>query len=459
MTILQFANNALSALASPITSADTTIYLQAGTGSLFPTPTSGQVFLATIYNSSSTSYEIVLVTARSGDTVTVVRAQENTTAQTWLTGNSFGMYPTKGTMENNIQIDQLQLGTYTFGVAGGTANALTSQITSNLTVIPDGFLFVLKSTNLNTGAATLQLTMGSTILPPAPIVKGNGVALEAGNIAGFGYPLLLLYSASNGFFILQNPSAPSAYSASYLVVGGGGGANGGTGGGGAGGVVFNASAVFVPSTTYNIIVGAGGSYSTGSNSVLPTLATALGGGFGAGNGSSGGSGGSGGGGGSGGSGTSGQGFNGGSSTGSPTALGGGGGATANGGNGGNNGSSTPQGSGGGGGAGVQITIGLTTPYYGGGGGGCGSDASAGYGGGGGGIGGGGNGSDGNSGYGNGTNGTANTGGGSGGRNTGVGGSGVVIIWYTGAQRGTGGTVTTSGTFTIHTFTTSGIYTA
>jgi hypothetical protein len=40
-----------------------------------------------------------------------------------------------------------------------------------------------------------------------------------------------------------------------------------------------------------------------------------------------------------------------------------------------------------------------------------------------------------------------------------GGSGVVVIRYLGTQRGTGGTVTSSGGYTIHTFTTSGTFTA
>jgi hypothetical protein len=42
---------------------------------------------------------------------------------------------------------------------------------------------------------------------------------------------------------------------------------------------------------------------------------------------------------------------------------------------------------------------------------------------------------------------------------GNGGSGIVIISYPGIQRGTGGTVTTSAGFTIHTFTTSGTFIA
>lgn len=43
--------------------------------------------------------------------------------------------------------------------------------------------------------------------------------------------------------------------------------------------------------------------------------------------------------------------------------------------------------------------------------------------------------------------------------SGAGGSGVVIIRYAGPQRGTGGTVTSSGGYTIHTFTSSGTFTA
>jgi len=59
-------------------------------------------------------------------------------------------------------------------------------------------------------------------------------------------------------------------------------------------------------------------------------------------------------------------------------------------------------------------------------------------------------------------GTANRGGGGGGgasASGAAGGSGIVIIRYAGAQRGTGGTVTSSGGFTYHTFTSSGTYTA
>jgi hypothetical protein len=42
---------------------------------------------------------------------------------------------------------------------------------------------------------------------------------------------------------------------------------------------------------------------------------------------------------------------------------------------------------------------------------------------------------------------------------GAGGSGLVILRYLGAQRGSGGNVTSSGGFTYHTFTSSGSFIA
>lgn len=255
------------------------------------------------------------------------------------------------------------------------------------------------------------------------------------------------------------------YSADYLVVAGGGGGGGynNGGGGGAGGQLSGITS-FNSGSSYSITVGAGGAGgntstgkgATGSNSVISTLLTAFGGGGGGGfDGSGGGttglSGGSGGGGGlpsaAGGSGTSGQGNAGGTAV--ALAAGGGGGSTAV----GANGVTT---TGGAGGAGTANSISGSSVTYGGGGGGSGQTA-----GGAGGSGGGGAGNVASSGV----SGTANTGGGGGGvyggasNSGGAGGSGIVVISYAGAQRGTGGTVTSSGGNTIHTFTSSGTYTA
>jgi hypothetical protein len=258
-------------------------------------------------------------------------------------------------------------------------------------------------------------------------------------------------------------NSPS-YSVDYLVVAGGGG-GGAYGGGGAGGYISGSESV-TAGNTRSITVGAGGaantSYETdgadGQSSSYAAQST-VGGGGGARNASSGGttgrSGGSGGGGGygtAGGAGTSGQGSAGGSGNNdgfNSFSGGGGGGKNAVGANAG----ATVGGNGGAGLAWLNGTV------YGGGGGGVAwrSADTKGTGG----AGGGGNGgtwaSSTTSEVQGGSAGSANTGGGGGARY--AGGSGVVIVRYAGAQRGTGGTVTSSGGYTYHTFTSSGTFTA
>jgi hypothetical protein len=258
-------------------------------------------------------------------------------------------------------------------------------------------------------------------------------------------------------------SNPAGYSVSYLVVaGGGGGGYSIAGGGGAGGLLTGTSSLSA-GTAYTITIGGGGAGATtgaagvsGSSSSLGAISTAIGGGGGGSNGAAGANGSSGGGGNylspyqSGGTGTSGQGFAGGTGqNGSPASGGGGGGTSAVGANG-----NTVTG--GAGGAGTANSISGTSVTYGGGGGGGGHLTALG------GAGGAGGGGAGGSGVG-GVAATANTGGGGGGGgvslNGGAGGSGIVIISYLGSQRGTGGTVTSSGGYTIHTFTSSGTYNA
>jgi hypothetical protein len=74
---IKLKNNAVSTLAVAIIETDVGLVVASGEGSKFPTLSAGDYFYATI-SSSSTFYEIVKVTARSGDSMTIVRAQEGT---------------------------------------------------------------------------------------------------------------------------------------------------------------------------------------------------------------------------------------------------------------------------------------------------------------------------------------------------------------------------------------------
>lgn len=264
-------------------------------------------------------------------------------------------------------------------------------------------------------------------------------------------------------------SVASGYTVEYLVVGGGGAGgsssvNSSTGGGGAGGYIAG-TFVTLPSLSYPVVVGAGGtgvlnsSGNDGGSSFAFSI-TALGGG--------------GGGGGTSNTATS-PGRPGGSGGGSLQPQGPGAGTLGQGNSGGTGNPNSPSwGGGGGGGAGAAGTSGTPTNagpggvgrqwsngnFYAGGGGGA---TYNGHIGGAGGQGGGGAGGSTSAG----TAGTANTGGGGGaasypGSTYGAGangGSGVVIIRYPGNQRGTGGVVTSAGGFTIHTFTSSGTFTS
>ena len=273
-----------------------------------------------------------------------------------------------------------------------------------------------------------------------------------------------------------NPKNYNLTEVEVLVVAGGGA--GSQGGGGAGGVIYNQNFAVTPGYALTVTVGGGGATTTqanaanGGNSIFGIL-TAIGGGRGSSfpndNASTGGSGG-------GGSaditaavrrtGTSGQGFSGGIST--RAGYGGcGGGGGAGGAGKDSNQTQSNSGNGGDGGIGLQFpqfsTIGGSpSGWFGGGGAGGGNtNGETGLIQGLGGFGGGGNGTTVDSQ--NGFDAVNNTGGGGGGCDCeatkgGNGGSGIVIVRYQGPQKAIGGTVTSVGGDTIHTFTTSSTFT-
>jgi hypothetical protein len=251
-----------------------------------------------------------------------------------------------------------------------------------------------------------------------------------------------------------NQLQPAPYLVDILIVAGGGGGGGssgdgvaGGGGAGAGGYLYYTNQLLTVSTALTITVGAGGSRGSqgnvggqGGSSSVTGYTTAVGGGAGRdaddnnvsiSNGGSGG-GASGSSGGVAGSGTSGQGNGGGTKNDSNAGsfAGGGGGGI------GSAGSGRTRGTG----ASNSISGSSVTYAEGGYGQGTSNFINAGV--------------DGTANRGFGGNGAFN-----GSASGGAGGSGVVIISYAGSQKGTGGTVTSVGGNTIHTFTTSGTYTA
>lgn len=106
---VKLANNAVAILAANLSPSDTSIALNPGAGDLFPTLGPGDWFPATIIKSTGED-EIVRVTARSGDVLTVVRAQEGKIARSFNAGDRVELRLTAGVIEGlNSQIADLIL--------------------------------------------------------------------------------------------------------------------------------------------------------------------------------------------------------------------------------------------------------------------------------------------------------------------------------------------------------------
>lgn len=101
---VKFSNNASATLASAIVSGSTTIALASGQGALFPTLTGSAFFYATLVDSSN-NIEIVKITARTGDSLTVTRAQGGTSARSFSAGDKCELRVVAGALEEFFQRD------------------------------------------------------------------------------------------------------------------------------------------------------------------------------------------------------------------------------------------------------------------------------------------------------------------------------------------------------------------
>lgn len=100
---IKVANNAFATLAAGISNSDTSITVSTGQGARFPALGAGDYFYATLINTSN-QLEIVECTARSGDVLTVVRAQESTAARAYDVGDRIEIRITAATFEDATAI-------------------------------------------------------------------------------------------------------------------------------------------------------------------------------------------------------------------------------------------------------------------------------------------------------------------------------------------------------------------
>lgn len=171
MSLFVFSNNASSLLASGINNSQTTATVQAGQGALFPTISAGQIAAVTLEDVSG-DIEVVYATGRTGDTLTIVRGQEGTTALAFASGSRVEMRITEFVLLSFLQKN------------GGDTLSGTTTVSGVINLGSGGSI-----QNGEIAGAALRAAPGETdnqILIPVgggPATEGGSVILTKGNLA------------------------------------------------------------------------------------------------------------------------------------------------------------------------------------------------------------------------------------------------------------------------------------
>lgn len=162
--MLLLVNNAASVLAGNIGPSDTIILLASGEGARFPSPTGGDYFYITVVHFTTGDIEIMKCTARSGDSLTVERGRDGTTAISLVTNSVV-----------EARLCRLALYDVDWARARGVANGVASLDGAGL--IPDAQIpaGITRDSELTAGLATKQNLLGFT-----PVQQGTGTGQEAG---------------------------------------------------------------------------------------------------------------------------------------------------------------------------------------------------------------------------------------------------------------------------------------
>lgn len=202
---LKYKNNAFGTLSAGISNSATSIPLTGGHGARFPTLGAQDYFYATLVDASG-NLEIVLVTGRATDTLTVVRGQDGTTGLAYNAGDRIEMRP---------NIAAIQAGAQEAATAVVTSG--TDVYTATLAPAPKALntdqIYYVRIGNAN---LTTTPTINFNSLGAVNVVKVNG-ALAVGDLVA-GMLAILHFNGTN--LVLLNPplvSAPVDYTVSTLL--------------------------------------------------------------------------------------------------------------------------------------------------------------------------------------------------------------------------------------------------
>lgn len=165
---IKFTNNFVATLAAAISDADTVITLDAGSGAKLPNYGGGDYEYMTIGNVSN-NLEIVKVTQRAGDILTITRAQDGTTAKAWNAGDQINSRPCAAAMNDALQVN----------VAKADVD---SQVFTGTPAMPTGTIAVTQAAGNNTTriATTAFVTNAIATAEAALEAYADAAVLAAG---------------------------------------------------------------------------------------------------------------------------------------------------------------------------------------------------------------------------------------------------------------------------------------
>lgn len=234
-------NNAYGTLSASINSSVTSISLTSGHGARFPAASvaSGDYFYATLIDTSN-NFEIVKVTDRTSDTLTVVRGRDGTTARAYVAGSRIELRITAALL-GDLPNRQLQ-----------TTDYADSSVTSAK----------LAASGVSAGSYG---GLGKTLIAT---VNSKGQLTALSQTSGIVQRNQFDFTTRDNIQAWNKPSAGSLVRIQLWGAGGGGGrAGGGCGGGGGGGASYFEAWYGIDqlASTLSIVVGEGGLGATVNN--------------------------------------------------------------------------------------------------------------------------------------------------------------------------------------------------
>ncbi len=210
MTSVVLTNNAQSALAGAITAAATQLTVTASQGARFPNPGPNEWFPLTLVSADGTTHEIVRATSRTGDTITIQRGRENTTAAIFPAG-TFVLHQMTAEAFRNLASSATSA---TLETSSGTSSAY-NVAGPGITSLEDGIAFEWVAHVDNVGSATLRVgTLPATPLRKYAYAGGGTLEPLVNNEILEGRQVLVHYQAADNVFVVSNPNVPESPAAS-----------------------------------------------------------------------------------------------------------------------------------------------------------------------------------------------------------------------------------------------------